>query len=104
MKKRKRKLSKPKVWPSVNCLYEQLLQAKEAVKKAKIAFREAKDKLYEAMKEYDDTMGGECSQRESFFSLWEDHMCCPKLCFMCCGSESDGECDGGTNAPDDSAH
>ena len=101
MNKRKRKLSEPKVWPSVNCLYGQLLQAKEAVKKAKVALRKAKDKLYKAMGEYYEATGGECSHREEVFALWENHMCCPKLCFICCDAETDEECDGGTNNPDD---
>ena len=103
MNKRKRKLSESKVWPCANCLYEQLLQAKEAVKKAKVALRKAKDKLYKAMGEYCDAMGGECSHREDVFVLWENRMCCPKLCFICCGSEAetDSECDGTNNDPPD---
>ena len=105
--KRKRKLSKSQVWPSVNCLHEQLLvllQAKKAFEKAKVALRKAKNILYEAMKEYEDVMGSECSHQNEFFTLWEfeNGMCCPKVCFTCCGSEADGECDDGTNTPDDS--
>ena len=100
---RKRKLSKPKVWPVVNCLYDQLLQAKEALEKAKVALRKAKKKLYGAMAEYQDAMGSNCSHGSEFFTLWENQMCCPKLCFTCCGSES-GDCNGeACTTSDDSA-
>ena len=58
------------MWPSVNCLYEQLLQAKhvakKAVEKAKVTLRKAKQKLYEAMSEYQDVMDCKCSHGSHF--------------------------------------
>ena len=64
--KRKRTLSKPKVWPVVNCLYDQLLQAKEALEKAKVALRKAKKKLYGAMTEYQDAVNPTVHTGRSF--------------------------------------
>ena len=59
----------------------------------------AKSELWEAMKTYDNVMGSECAHGDEFHILWEDGMCCPKVCFECNGmSGDDAECAlGGTN-------
>ena len=69
--KRKWKLSKPKVWPLVNCLYDQLLQAKEALEEAKVALRKAKQKLHRAIAEHQDAMGSNCSHGSEFLPCGE---------------------------------
>ena len=74
------------------------MQATEALDKAKVALRKAKDELYEAMKSYDKAFESTCSHKQEFHILWEGNMCCPKLWFECNGnpgSEADRECDGG---------
>ena len=102
MNKCKRKLSEPKVcmaWCKLPVWT--VVAGKGSCGKAKVALRKAKDKPYKAMGEYYEATGGECSHREEVFALWENHMCCPKLCFICGDAETDEECDGGTNNPDD---
>ena len=32
-----------------------------------------------------DAMGGVCSHNEEMLSLWEGHMCCSSMCYLCCG-------------------
>ena len=59
--------------------------------------RKAKDELWEAMEKYDNAFGSEYSHRNEFHILWEDGMCCPKVCFTCTDWDTDRECDGGTN-------
>ena len=74
------------------------------MERAKTALRKAKDKLYEAMNDYQDAMESTCSHGSEFFTLYENQMCCPKICFMCCGSES-GDCNDETcTTSDNSAH
>ena len=38
--------------------------------------------------------------RNEMFILWENGMCCPKVCYTCRGTDTDAECDGGTNPYD----
>ena len=78
------------------------------MERAKTALRKAKDKLYEAMNDYQDAMESTCSHGSEFFTLYENQimnqMCCPKICFMCCGSES-GDCNDETcTTSDNSTH
>ena len=49
------------------------------------------------MKTYDKAFESTCSHKEEFHILWEDGMCCPKVCFECNGvdgPEADKECGG----------
>ena len=98
--KRKRTLSKPKVWPVVNCLYDQLLQAKEALEKAKVALRKAKKKLYGAMTEYQDAVNPTVHTGRSFSPCGKTR--CVAQSYSESGDCNDEACT--TTDNDDSAH
>ena len=49
------------------------------------------------MNKYYGVVGAECSHINEIYVLWEDGMCCPKVCYRCRGPDTDAECDGGTN-------
>ena len=49
------------------------------------------------MQKYDNAFEGECSHKHEFHNLWEDGMCCPKVCFTYTDWDTDAKCDGGTN-------
>ena len=96
LRKRKREPPKAEVWLIINYQYDELLQAKDAYDKAKLALRNAKQKL-------DEAQSARCNERRVFahraardvIFVGRAHVLPFNVLFIL-RSESNGQCDGGT--------